>query len=142
MNPFRNEMKITLGTQEILLRPTFENIAAMEQAVATLSYLGWRFSRGSRLSFQAKQTNTQVSLDEMVKSMPSLSECAQIIFYNQATPHPEDPMRKQFSLEEIWDLVQQEGATVINPVVAYISRITAGKTRVDDVKAEDESVKT
>lgn len=121
----RNEMEITLGAEKILLRPTFENVAAMEGAIGGLAYLGWKFSKG----FQRMQKGTAVS-DALAnfdpKNMPSLTEMAQVIYFNQAATKADDPTLKKFSLEEIWDLVKMEGIKILPVVTIYISRITAG----------------
>lgn len=122
MNKFRNEMEIELGSERILLRPTFENIAAMEANVGSVAYLGWKFSRGIRLGADGKAQVT----DGAVKALPSLTECAQIIFFNQAATKPDDPTLKKFSLEEIWDLVLQHGSTICKTIVQYLAKITAG----------------
>lgn len=128
MNKFRNEMTVKLGAQEILLRPTFQNIAAMESVVGGLTYLALKFSRGGAGAKSAL---------EMSKSLPSLSECAQIIFFNQANTKPENMNQKQFSLEEIWDMVQAEGMqTVIHSVTMYLTRITVGQTKVDEIESQ------
>lgn len=128
MNKFRNEMTIKLGTQEILLRPTFQNIAAMESVVGGLTYLALKFSRGG--------AGNKSALD-LAKHLPSLSECAQIIFFNQANTKSEDTAKKQFSLEEIWDMVQSQGMqSVIHDVTMYLTRITVGQTKVDEIEAQ------
>jgi len=132
MNPFRNEAVIKLGAEEILLRPTFENIAAMESAVGAVSYLGWKYSKAHQLSV------SKASLNDIIKASPPLSEIAQIIFYNQAATHPDDETKKKFSLEEIWSLVQHEGVRVVSPVVSYIATMVAG----DKVTKPEENLET
>jgi hypothetical protein len=132
MNPNRNELELTLGQEKILLRPTFENVAAMEQAIGGLAYLGWKFSKG----FQTLKTGETTDGGPMIKgfdpkNMPTLTEIAQVIYYNQVATKKDDPTLKKFSLEEIWDLVKMEGIKILPVVTVFITRITAGdKTAV------------
>ncbi len=124
MNKFRNEMIVKLGAEEILLRPTFENVVATETHVGGLAFLAWKFSRGSR-----------AGMLEMAKSMPTLTECAAIIFYNQAAVKEDDQTKKKFSLEQIWELVQSQGMKdVIHAITVYLAKITAGATKVDELE--------
>jgi hypothetical protein len=132
MNPFRNEAVVKLGAHEILLRATFENIAAMEDAVGAVSYLGYKYSEAHRLS----QKNA--SLDKIVKASPPLSEIAKIIYFNQAATDPDDETKKKHSLEEIWEMVQEEGIACINPVVTYISILVAGKKSKQKLDSKEE----
>jgi hypothetical protein len=113
MNPVRNEYEITVGGEVILLLPTFQNIAAMENAVGGLNYLAWKFSRGS--------IGKQINVERLVKDLPYMTELAQVIFYNQA--------EKKFTLEQIWELVKAEGADLTIPVSKFLGRITAGSNR-------------
>jgi hypothetical protein len=113
MNPVRNEYEISVGGEVILLRPTFQNIAAMENAVGGLNYLAWKFSRGS--------IGKQINVERLVKDLPYMTELAQVIFYNQA--------EKKFTLEQIWELVKAEGADLTIPVSKFLGRITAGSNR-------------
>lgn len=117
-NKFRNEMEIKLGGQLILLRPTFENIAAMESSVGSVNWLTWKFSRGH-------------GTESAVKNMPSMTDAAKIIYFNQASTKPEDSNQKKFSLEEIWDLVQAEGGSVIKHVIIFLGRLTAGNRAIE-----------
>lgn len=109
-NKFRNEMEIKLGPEKILLRPTFENIAATEANVGALQYLAVKSSRGMKDP----------------KHGLSMSEIAQIIYYNQAAVNSEDVTKKKFSLEQIWDLVMQEGLYLFQPMLVFLARMTAG----------------
>ena len=115
-NKYKNEMEIKLGQETILLRPTFENISDMESNVGGLTYLAWKFSRGLALG------GTQ----EAIKLMPSITELAQIIYYNQAARKEDDLTLRKYSLEDIWVLVQEEGIKLTKPVTEYLSVITAG----------------
>lgn len=112
-NKFRNEREITIGGEKILLRPTFENVAAMEENVGGLSFLAWKYSRAGA--------------DGGAKALPGLAECAKIIYFNQAATKPDDPTQKRLSLEEVWELVSAEGVGVIKPVLEYLGRMTAGR---------------
>lgn len=131
-NKFRNEMEITLAGQKILLRPTFENIAAMEAQVGSVVHLVWKFSRG--VSKDGKVTAGAIA------SFPPLSDCAQIIYYNQAATKPEDPTLKKYSLEEIWDMVIVEGASACKGVVEFLGRMMSGSkvTAKELEEAEEE----
>lgn len=117
-------MEIKLGEETILLRATFENVSDMESNVGGLSYLAFKFSRGT-------------SLETSVKSMPSLTDIAKIIYFNQAARNPEDPTKRKFSLEEIWDLVQAEGVAVTTPVVTYLALITKGNKNAPTLTEEE-----
>lgn len=112
-NKYKNEMEIKIGEETILLRPTFENLSDMESNVGGLAYLAWRLSRGT-------------TIEDKVKSLPSFTDMAKIIYYNQAARKADDPSLRKLSLEEIWELVQGEGAKLIKPVTEYLSQIMAG----------------
>lgn len=137
MNPFRDEMTIKLGGEAILLRPTFENIAAMEAVVGSIGYLGWKYSKGARL-----QRDHNAPIDLVIKHMPTLTEVSQIIYFNQAATHPDDPTKKRFTLEEIWDMVRMEGVAVTNPIVGYISRIGLGGSKEEKTEETVEEKKS
>jgi len=120
-------MEIELAKVKILLRPTFENIAAMEENVGSIAWLGWKYSRG-------------IGTKDAVKSIPSMSEVAKIIYFNQAATKADDVTQKKFSLEEIWDLVLQEGAGVSSKIMLYLGRITAGN-KADEIEGLSETEK-
>lgn len=126
-NKFRNELEIKLGSETILLRPTFENLSAMESEVGGIAYLGWKYSRGVGLG------KKEVS-EEAIKSFPTLTETAKIIYHNQLATDPDDSTKKKFSLEEIWDMVLVEGAACAKHVVLYIAKITAGDKMRDSTE--------
>lgn len=127
-NKYRNELEVKIGGETILLRPTFENIAAMEENIGGLSYLAWKYSRATGKDGQAK-------------ALPGLTECAKIIYFNQAATKPDDPTQKKLSLEEVWDLVSKEGVAVITPVLTFLGRITAGQKEDSEPKELSESEK-
>jgi len=136
MNPFRNEYELSLGGKKILLRPTFDNIAATEAAIGSISYLGYKYSLGHRAAKEAREKGVMLKAEDYAKTMPALSEMALIIFHNQA--------EKKFSMEEIWDLVQLEGIGFTNHLVTYISGITTGgdKTEAKETAASAEEKKS
>jgi hypothetical protein len=124
-NKFRNEMEIKLGDTTILLRPTFENIAAMEENVGSISWLTWKYSRG--VKFTNGEVDRVASVNETsIKAVPPMSEAAKIIYFNQAATKPEDPTLKKYSLEEIWELVNFEGVRVTTKIVEFLGRIASG----------------
>jgi len=136
MNSARNEMIVKLAGEEILLRPTFENIAAMEANVGGVSYLGWKYSRGIRTNASGEVDTTSLVSDMAIKSLPSMSEVAQIIYYNQAASKPDDPTQRKYSLEEIWDKMLKNGAGgITRTITIYLARLTAGDrlSVVDDL---------
>lgn len=111
-NKFRNEMLINVGGEEILLRPTFKNIAAMENALGGVAYLAFKFGKG--IDVETKKIDPEVSS----KSLPTMTEAAQIVFYNQAEPN--------LSLEEVHELCLAEGIKVCFQVVLFLVKVTAG----------------
>lgn len=137
-NKFRNEMEITVGGQKILLRPTFENLAAMESVLGSLAYLGWKYSRGVVLE---KDGTIKTNMEMAIRSLPPLSDAAKIIFFNQAATKPEDPTLKKYSLEEIWALVLEEGTPVTKQVVQYLARVTAGNKTLEGMGGDEEKEK-
>lgn len=136
MNKARNELVIKVGGKEILLRPTFENIAAMETNLGSVTYLGWKYSRGVTV-----QNGKASSGTDAIKSIPSMTEIAQIIYYNQASVNPEDNSLKKYSLEEIWGMMLKNGAAgeVVRSIVMYLAQLTAGDkiNTVDDLSPEE-----
>lgn len=111
-NKFRNEMLLTIGGEEILLRPTFKNIAAMENAMGGVAHLAFKFGKG--VDADTKKIDAELS----AKSLPSITDAAQIFFFNQAEP--------KFTLEEIHELCLQEGIRVCVQAVLFLVRVTAG----------------
>jgi hypothetical protein len=137
-NKFRNELEITLGSEKILLRPTFENLAAMESDLGGVAFLSWKFSRGLRMENGKVDPNSVNELS--LKSLPSMTETAKIIYYNQAATKPEDPTQKKYSLEEIHQMVLEEGAGACKHVILFIGKVTAGdKTAqtIDEMTPEE-----
>lgn len=140
MNSARNEIVIKLAGEDILLRPTFENIAAMEANVGGVSYLGWKYSRGVRVKENGEADLASLVSETAIKSLPSMSEVAQIIYYNQAATKPEDSTLRKYSLEEIWDKLLKNGiGTITRQVTIYLARLTAGDrlSVVEDLSEEE-----
>lgn len=137
-NKFRNEHTVILGSEKIpvLLRATFENIANTEQKFGGIAYLTWKFSRGIRVADGKVDTASLVS-EQAIKSMPTLTECAEIIYLNQANTKENNASQKQYSLEDIWTLVSQTGPRVCHEVIAYLGIVTAGDKYAKAVKPED-----
>ena len=107
-NKFRNEKIVKMGEVEILLRPTFENCANLEAA----------------LGFGIPQLAVNLAL----KKMPGLAEMAKVIYFCQA--------EKQYTLEQIWDLVMQEGAGFGVQVIEFVGMVTAGDKAASDPSPE------
>lgn len=118
-NKFRNEMLITIGGEEILLRPTFKNIAAMENAMGGIAYLGYKYGKG--VDVDTKKIDPELS----AKSLPPITEAAQIFFFNQAEP--------KFTQEEIYELCIQEGLKVCVQAVLFLVRVTAGNKLAPEI---------
>ena len=137
-NKFRNEHTLVLGSEKvsILLRATFENIANTEQRFGGIAYLTWKFSRGIRVQ-DGKVDPASLSSEQAIKSLPTLTECAEIIYLNQANTKENNASQKQYSLEDIWTLVSQTGPRVCHDVISYLGIITAGDKFSKAVKVED-----
>lgn len=113
MNPARNEFEMDLGSEKILLRPTFENLSAMESKLGGLAYLTFKF---------AKTVETGVpNMEQLTKSFPSFTETTQIIFFNQ--------VEKKYSLEQIHELVMETGIKACAQAVHFLVKCTAGSTK-------------
>lgn len=125
----RNEKKIKLGSKEILLRPTFENMIATENEVGGISYLAWRFA-----NISAKGA----TIEERLKNLPTMTEMAKIIYLNQASVNPTDENLKKYSLQEIWAMVLEEGlSTVKDSLTDYISLMAAGNKHQEELTEEE-----
>jgi len=109
-NKFKNEMLLEVAGEQILLRPTFENIAQMETKMGSIASLAFKYGR----NFKADSKDPL----EQMNSFPPISECAQIIYYNQA--------EKTFTQEEIFQKCLDEGIKVGSQVMLFLVRITAG----------------
>ncbi len=115
-NKFKNEMIVHAGGEEILLRPTFSNIAAMENAMGGVAWLAFKFGKGVEVN--TKDPNAKPDPEKSAKSLPTMTETAQIIFFNQAEP--------KFSQEEILELCLAEGIKICFQAVLFLVKVTAG----------------
>lgn len=106
MNPYKNEKLIKLGVVEVLLRPDFDNIAALEANVEPLMGITMRMARA--------------------KVGAPLTLLAQIIYYCQAERKENNQELRRYSLEEIWQLVQSQGASITLPVMEFVGGILSG----------------
>lgn len=114
-NKFRNELELELAGEKILLRPTFENMAMMENALGSISYLVFKFS---------KNLASGVNETSMMQSLPPITDTAQIIFYNQA--------EKKYSLDEIYQKCLDEGSKAGAQVLLFLVRCTSGNKMVKE----------
>jgi len=106
MNPYKNEKLIKFGEVEILLRPTFENIAAFESSVITLDEFSIRLVKGKT---------------------PGLAVLVQAIYFFQA--------EKKYNLEQINQMLQDSiGIQVNAQVLPFLGSVTAGHQSQLDVK--------
>lgn len=97
-NPLKNEKMVKLGEVEILLRPTFENCANLESSLGYgLPMLAYNLSK---------------------KQLPPMTDLTKVIYHCQ--------VKKEHSLEKIWELVMAEGMGVAGPILEFIGQITAG----------------
>jgi len=128
MNQFRNEMEISVGAEKILLRPTFKNIAELETNLGSIAWLAWKFSRGVTQGSDGKVDANSFATSDFVKSQPSFTDIAQIIYYCQADTDPSDASKRKYSLEEIWGKVINSGAakTLIIEITIFIGKMLAG----------------
>lgn len=104
-NKFRNEMTIKLGEVEILLRPTFENCANLESAL------------GYGLPMMAFKLAKQ--------QLPSMTDAAKVIFFCQA--------EKKYTLEQVWELMMENGSGIIKDLLMFVGGITAGDKTVQEL---------
>lgn len=111
-NKTRNEMMLDLAGEKILLRPTFDNLAAMESKMGGIAYLAFKFGGGVEIA------SGKISQDAAAKAMPSMTDAAQIIYFNQA--------EKKFTQEEIFEMCLNTGLKVCAEVVMFLARVSAG----------------
>ena len=121
-NKFKNEMIIKIGAEEILLRPTFENIANLESKLGGVQYLAFKFSQGLGGKAGIMQA----------KSLPTLTECAQIIYFCQAMNNPDNPQEKQYSLEEIFQKLTGNLRNIPAEMMLFMGRMMAGNRNAPD----------
>lgn len=112
-NKFRNEMVIKLGAVEILLRPTFENIANVESKLGGIHYLAFKYGQGANES----------KVVDQVKHSPTMTDISLIIYFCQAD---DAEGNKPYTLAEISDMVQGYLFQASALVVKFLSLMTAG----------------
>lgn len=118
-NRLRNEKEIILGEVKILLRPNFQNIAALESDLGSISYLSYKFGKGYDLVTQ------KINMELASKHAPSMIETTKIIFHCQADKH--------FTLEEIYDLVLARGIAVCMEIIGFVAQIAAGNQNTKEL---------
>lgn len=107
-NKYKNEKIIKLGDVEILLRPTFENLAAFESNVFTLDEFMVRLVKGK---------------------LPRLSDLVRCIYFFQA--------EKKFNLEQVNELVMNTtGIQISTQVLPFISKCVGGYENSKDIELE------
>lgn len=111
-NKARNELEINLGGNKILLRPTFENMAAMESDMGSIASLAFKFGKG------VDAATGKVDPQAAALSLPSITETTKIFYYNQA--------EKKYSLEEMFEMVMAEGIQISIKAVMFLTLCTAG----------------
>jgi hypothetical protein len=126
-NRFKNEIEITLGQEKVLLRPTFENLSAMESNIGAVVWLSWKFSKAG----------SSQDMGEATRSMPSFTEMVEVIYYNQ-TERSENGGRR-LSKERIWELMQDEGVSLVGPITKYFTGIMSGNKHMSPTSAEKKS---
>jgi hypothetical protein len=104
MNKFRNEKKITLGEVEILLRPTFANIATVETELGSIAALAIKISSGK------ENSDSQVPINLIAK-----------FFYLMQ-------VEEKYSQEDIFQMVIEEGYQSCRiQLLQFFILLTAGK---------------
>lgn len=130
MNPIKNEYIVKLGEEEILLRPTFENLAALETNVGSVAYLGWLYGR--------QFADKDASLEEKVKMAPPMTKSVEIIYWCQAARDPDDPNQRKYSREEIFEkVIDTVGVRIKDDVILFLGKAGAGGKRVSEEKKDD-----
>lgn len=111
MNKFRNELEIEIAGQKILLRATFDNLAATESELGSLGYLAAKYGRGVEIGTDGR---AKVNADVL----PSMTSVAKMIYLNQA--------EKKFSQEEIFQLCLASGLQSSKFMLEYLALCTSG----------------
>ena len=84
----------------------------METEMGGLAYLAYKYGQG------INSVTGQIEPDKAAKAMPPMTECAKIIYFNQ--------VGTSYSLDEIFDLVMQEGLGISGQIMIFLVRCTAG----------------
>lgn len=108
-----------MGGEEILLRPTFANMQATEQALGSMPYLAYKYGKGSEID--PVTGKIKVNPD----SLPGLADCAKIVFLNQ------EP--KKLTQEQVFELVLAEGIKVALPVMTFLLGCSNGNKLAPDL---------
>jgi len=109
-NKFRNEMEIELAGEKILLRPTFENMSVMENALGSIGSLVYKYGKNIDVN--------NINESAMIKSLPPMNETAQIIFFNQA--------EKKYTIDQIYQMCLDEGLKAGAQIMLFLVRCTSG----------------
>lgn len=104
-NKYKNELVLEIAGEKILLRPTFENIAAFESNVMGIPIMAFNMSKGD------------------LNSLLTMSQTTQLIYYFQA--------EKKFTLEDIHLMVMDEGLAVTAKALPFLGKIATG-AKVDN----------
>lgn len=121
-NKFRNEMEIELAGQKILLRPTFENLAATESKIGSLPFLAFKYGKGVEISEGG-------SVKVNPEMLPAMSEIATLIYLNQA--------EKKHSQESVMGLCLEHGLGCARFMLEYVARCTAGNKFAPELSAAE-----
>lgn len=123
-NKFRKELEVELGEVKILLRPTMENLAALEEHAIHLQEFSYntfvKSAEGAASGDKGKIAGSLLKVDQAAKA----------IYYLQAEADPS----KRHSLEKIFDLMLAQGVSAITSQMSnYLLTVT--------VKKDDEPTK-
>ncbi len=121
-NKFKNEMQIKIGEVEILLRPTMENIASVESLLGGVQYLAFKYGRGIGKSDPLEQA----------KYLPTMVECSKIIYLCQARHNPENPELKEYSQEQVFQMLMGSMKNIPAQIMIFMGRMLAGNKMAPD----------
>lgn len=112
MNTYKNEKTIKLNDVEILLRPTFENCAALEGDLKIgLNALAFKLAKAE---------------------LPLNTDCVKVIYHCQ--------VEKKYTREDIWMLAMGRWIDVMKEVLFFIGNITAGDNTQIEKKGEPQVI--
>lgn len=112
MNTYKNERIIKIGEAEFLLRPTFENCAALEGDLKMgLNALAFKLAKAE---------------------LPLNTDCVKVIYHCQVSD-------KKLTKEEIWMLCFGSWIDVMKEVLMFIGSITAGDNTQVEKKAQPQA---
>lgn len=110
MEIIRNETEIEIAGKKILLRAEFSNLQKFERAVGGIGI------------FMAPIAKT---------GMINLTDAALLIHHMQASENT-----VKYSLDECFKMVLEKGVTVTKDLMQFVSMLTAGNKRVDQMGDE------